>query len=217
MKINLKELQEVKKYKKPRDKKKYVGVEIECYGPISKYVVEFHLVKAGLSGKVQISEDGSIRPPSIFYKTGGGDYEIKVLDTQKNIKYTISKVCKVLKQLGCEVNKSCGLHVHLDMRTRDHETAYTKLVKNLPTLTKYVAKHRKYNRYCKLNKFDSFIGGYTRDSLGPYYVHDDRHSAINPHAYLRHKTLEVRLHEGSLDSRKINRWIKVLLKTIGRT
>jgi hypothetical protein len=38
--------------------------------------------------------------------------------------------------------------------------------------------------------------------------------AINPLSYKKHKTLEVRLHHGCLDSAKLGHWIDLLLAIV---
>lgn len=140
---------------------------------------------------VQIVTDGSLDCDT-------GEYfglEFKVMFRENDFK-TLESVCKWLKSKRAIVNKTCGLHVHLDARK------YTdKTVKNLanrfgaalPFLSKMVPESRVNNRYCQ-NQV-SF---------------NDRYSAVNGESYYKHKTLEIRLHTGSTDFDKIRNWVRLL-------
>jgi len=212
MKFNL---NEYIKYKKPRTKDNYIGVEIECFGAINRdnlaYVMHLNNIKC------QIGYDGSVMDDN-----GDDGLEIKLLVKEKDFEKEIKKVCGVLKQLNIRVNVDCGLHVHLDMRNRNVKESYTKLVKSLPRLTKMVKQHRLNNHYCKLNDtedFDSAISARPRRYVDPYYgpstewVQPER-TAINPLSYKKHKTLECRLKEGTINDKEIIKWIRTLLGVI---
>lgn len=178
----------------------YVGVEIELLCPgFYKKDLEMLFVKAGLASKVQVGFDGSIESyktdPIKYVNTDDHGFEIRILDTEKNIYTTIRKVSKILKSIKAFSNESCGLHVHLDMRNRDKEKCYTRLFNNLDMLSKKVAKHRLNNDYCDLNTdINMALAG--------------KYNAINPKTSIN--TIEVRLHEGTINDKKINDWIKTL-------
>jgi hypothetical protein len=101
------------------------------------------------------------------------------------------------------------------MRNRDVEKSYRKLYFSLDILYGMLPPTRKSNtKYCKRNE-DSFFEHTTNS--------DRRYQAINPVAYSKFKTLEIRCHSGTVNSRKINNWIDILTKivdtdvTLGRT
>lgn len=184
----------------------YVGVEIELLCPgFYKKDLEMLFVKAGLASKVQVDFDSSIESyetdPIEYVNTHAHGFEIRILDTEKNIYATIRKVSKILKSIKAFSNKSCGLHVHLDMRNKNKEECFKKLVNSLPRLKYKVASHRLNNEFCKLNDL------YKRMEI------TERRSAINPQTGNK-QTIEVRLHEGTLNTKKINSWIKELLKIV---
>jgi len=102
------------------------GVELETFG-VNGAVLSWALRRAGLNvvgafaedggnastrrqareqGSWDLGEDGSIR--------GSHPIEIRspVLSGRKGLK-DIERVCRVLKEVGSEVNASCGLHVHI--------------------------------------------------------------------------------------------------------
>jgi len=130
---------------------------------------------------------------------GNSGHELAIVAKSTQIASVISKACKVLADHKAEVNSTCGLHVHIDMRNRDEKQAFANLVKSQKLLYSMVPRSRYENTYCKPNdkglKMDSYQGRY----LG-----------INPSSYGEHGTIEVRLHSGTVNAEKINNWIKLL-------
>jgi hypothetical protein len=129
--------------------------------------------------------------------------EITLLMDLRNGFEKLHKVCRILNSLGASVNQSCGLHVHIDQFNQDDDGAQLngrKLGKFLPILALLVPKSRRTSHYCKLavSRIDS----------------GERYYAINMTSLRRHKTIEVRLHSGSTDARKIEAWVKLLRKIV---
>jgi hypothetical protein len=90
------------------------------------------------------------------------------------------------------------------MRQRKPEVAYTRLLNSLNILYAMTPPSRRNNRFCARNHSDMTWNPNT----------DNRYWAINPASYNRHKTIEVRLHSGTIDARKVNYWIELLLAII---
>ena len=108
--------------------------------------------------------------------------------------------CAALKEGGAIVNRSCGLHVHLDSRhltAQQEATRRRKLVAALPWLVQLVPESRRMNSFCILNG-------------QRMHGRDRRYQAINPLSYRKHQTTEIRLGSGSLDPDKILNWATVL-------
>lgn len=190
---------------KPESNDHHVGVELEFLVPkdIEDNHILSNLVLAGIEDGIDLTTDGSINDEYDF-----NGVELRIIATQSQIVKKVTTICKVLRSIGCKVNSTCGLHVHLDMRNRNEKTSYKRLVDALPKLSKLVAKSRLKNTYCKLNKsanLDTELNSY-----------EDRYKSINPHAIKKHKTIEVRLHQGSVDHRKVSKWIKTLVKTVDK-
>jgi hypothetical protein len=141
---------------------------------------------------VNVKEDGSLREPDGYFPV-----EITVLtrlDKPDNLKH----VCELLSKLGAKVNKSCGMHVHLDARhlTKKQVRAIGEKFKRvIPVLSTLVPKTRRENDFCKLAV--SGFGG------GRYY-------AVNLTAFNRYQTIEVRLHSSTTDFDKIINWSRLL-------
>lgn len=188
---------------------RHVGVEIECginydnerydsydFGP--RKDLQHLLSKAGLSMRTTIVSDGSVEVEDKY------NIELRVCDKESRIYQTIDKVCEILKQCGAEVNETCGLHVHLDMRSRNWEKCYKRLHKALRWMYAIVHTSRKE-------------GGegysYCQEPPEEPNMHD-RYMAINATSVSAHKTLEVRLHQGTVNPTKIKNWIRFLLLVV---
>lgn len=142
---------------------------------------------------IQVKTDGSISAPEGFFGA-----ELTIL-TKHHDRENLKKLCKILNNLGVKVNKSCGLHVHFDQRTRTSEQikkTAAKLGACLPFLIQLVPKSRLQNTYCQ---------------LGVSKFNGSRYWAINLTSVKKYGTIEVRLHSSTTDFEKINNWIDILL------
>lgn len=199
----LPKIEKLKKNKKPTNKRaNYVGVEMEMCTKLSDIELTNLLIKNKLDRFCTISGDGSIDTTADHEF----DLELKILAKESEIEKVITKVCKILnKDERAVTNDSCGLHVHLDMRNRNVVQAYYNLYDAQDTMETMVDSYRLDNEYCQRNSSKVFAQQLASSS---------RYKTINVLAYNKFKTLEVRLHEGTTDSKKINKWIKFLLKTV---
>lgn len=179
---------------KPKGKKNYLGIEIECFTPLQEGEVMELLLSYDLEKYVDVGEDGSIEPDN-----GECEYELRVLVPENELTSVMKKLGKFFKKGRFKVNDTCGLHVHIDMRHRDVEKCYNKLLKFQDILFGVVNKDRWNSEYCNYSTINS---------------QGSRFTAINRVSYEKHRTLEVRLHQGCVDVKKIQNWIKLLLKAI---
>jgi hypothetical protein len=131
-------------------------------------------------------------------------HELKLLLPETNFKVIIKQVLEYLNKQGFKADTSCGMHVHIDMRNRNHKLVYKNLFKFQQTMLAMVPKPRRENKFCVPNKYSSF-DEHHRNAGSRYYV-------INTHSIDKHKTLEVRLHHGTLDYYLISNWLKLLSK-----
>lgn len=201
----------------PTTKDNYVGVEIEflmARGKRDKLVKD--LVKAGLEYNVHVGNDGSVIDNTFVpqYRTVRRDgwtdqimtnadarptgMEIRVLATEKEISDVIKKTCKIIQENGGYVNATCGLHVHLDMRNRDFEKVFNNFYFSQKLLFSTQPVMRKNGTYSKM--------------LRAKKVTNDRYYGVNRLSYKEHKTLELRMHEGSVDEKEILVWVGSLIK-----
>lgn len=208
----------------PTTKDNYIGLELEISSKVPHAVIAWEMAKAGI--KVDVGTDGSIKRAKNTIDTA----EIRVLVKQSEVATMIPIIVSKLKELGAAVNASCGLHVHLDMRNRKVTKCYKRLVDSQEVLRKMVAKSRLDNRYCKMNTVNDFNKalkgtfkmvtrpdpwnpGRTRKTK-EYVTRPEGRASINPEAYGAHQTLEVRLHEGTLNDKKIITWVNKLVEIV---
>lgn len=196
--------QEVLTDKKPRQPAKHVGIELEFCAALGQGELMERLHEAGLGKYVTLKTDGSVR----VSKNGDTPHELCILARESEYRKVVRRVTKCLIQAGGYVNRTCGMHVHLDMRQRKAPEAYERLMRSLNILYAMVPPRRRENRFCLRNPFGSTFGD--RSTEGS----DTRYLAVNPQAFRRHKTIEVRLHSGTLSTRKIAYWVELLLAVV---
>jgi len=178
---------------KPKTKSNYIGIEVECFSDLAELEILALIVEHKLDRWVDVVGDGSIQTDY------GQDYEFRLLVKEKELVKVLSRFQKLLKAGKFGVNDSCGLHIHIDMRRRNMEQSYNKLIKFQDLLFGMVKDTRHQNMYCEyVTRFNEM----------------NRYTAINKLAYAKHKTLEVRLHHGTLNTKAIENWINLLLKII---
>lgn len=136
----------------------------------------------------------------------------------------IARALKVVNELGGKVNKSCGLHVHLDAwnYTLDDARRILRVWKKIeqPLLWKLVPPSRRNGQPCKavdddlIAKVDamrSVAELYPQEPSRPQRGGISRYYSLNLSAYGRHGSIEIRLHSGSLNSEKVLSWVAFLL------
>lgn len=126
-------------------------------------------------------------------------WELRILCTKRSLLEIAPRLTAFFKSCSTSVNKTCGLHVHIDCRNRDVEHVYNNLIRCQRLLFSMVPVSRRKNSYC------AWLTPRTFDNLP-----DGRYFAINGAAYSKHKTIEVRLHSGTVDMSKITRWVDIL-------
>lgn len=131
---------------------------------------------------------------------GLSKYEVRLLVKQKDVNHIVKRVYDILNANGVRVNKSCGLHVHLDMRHRDKHVVYKNLYLCQDLFYK-VHKARKHSRWCQKSTGNTYLRQQCKG--GRYYC-------INTKSYDRHRTLEVRIGEATMDHEQVVAWIRML-------
>lgn len=204
-------LERVRAHKAPMVKSKhnFVGVEIEMIAKCDKSALEHLLITNGLAGYVRVGTDGSVRTE----KPGEVPHELTIMCKQEDLKSVFNKLNNVLTlpYVDAYVNNSCGLHVHIDCRNRDHKRVYKNLVNCLPVLIGMVPADRLVsedgtggNTYCLQNTTDDF----DKFNMGE---RQSRYQMINAQSFNKYKTIEIRLHSGSTNPVKIVNWAKLLV------
>lgn len=185
--------------KYPSDDGRYVGIEMEIISKLDHNAICHAIAKADLESYVNVKDDGSIHRTSAHPHT----HELAILAKEKDIPRIIKSVCKILHG-NTSVNKSCGLHVHLDMRNRNVDVAYTNLFSAQALLYAMCPKTRLENSFCKPTNAYRKMNDASRTS--------DRYLGINAASFHKHKTIEIRIHSGTVNAFKIINWVKLLVQ-----
>lgn len=173
----------VPKFKEDR----YIGIEIECFVPYNtfdKFTQQIYM--HGLEGKLQIGDDGSIDEEP---DTTG--MELRLLTTEESYKHDLKALANCLREVQADVNRTCGVHVHLDTQHMSAKDIVAKLVPFKSLFQSIIPPHRKDNEYCRFNEsYNSHHNWLSYNSIG---------------------TVEVRCHEGTINMKAIERFINLLL------
>lgn len=186
--------------KMPTNDEKHIGVELEFLSKIDRERLALRLLekgKAWLSDYINLGTDGSINTNN-KYPYG---IEARVLAEQSKIQQVIKEFCEALGD-DVTVNSSCGLHVHLDMRTRDVHKSFWNLVTCQKLLFEMQPQSRRKNSYCTKTIGKNMTNGRA----------SSRYKAINKNSWFERRTLEVRLHAGTTNYEKINNFISLLTR-----
>lgn len=196
---------EMKNNKTPTDSKtRYVGVEIELAAVENREVLCDAIFAAGIAKHICVKDDGSIGygardgMDSKLREKFPNTHEVCVLAKESEIEDVITKLCNVLnKVLHTAIDKTCGLHVHFDMRNRDHKISFNNLVLSQQFLYAMLPAQRRNSGYSFPIKGSDY-----RDV-------ESRYHGVNATAYKKYKTLELRMHSGTTSDNKINNWIRL--------
>lgn len=127
-------------------------------------------------------------------------------------------VMKALHAAGATVDDQCGMHVHLDMNGLDADQIigwvgfYAERQDQIDQLVSPSRRGRS-NEYCQplsSNEVD-YAGSALR---GRTDLMLNRYRKVNLMAYPRYGTVEIRHHQGTLNWRKAEAWIRMLLAIV---
>jgi len=167
---------------------KAIGLELEGFS-----LHDHETLSANLPHWSRIVGDGSIRTNNSAEKPA----EVKAVFPRSMLEPRLYRLAAKLKTLGMKCNKSCGLHVHFDMRGRtsaDVLKIAKRVDKWLHALQELVPASRRDQNYCK---FGISASG------------SDRYRAVNFCSFSKYQTLEIRLHSATFDYAKILSWIRL--------
>ena len=194
----------------------FVGIEIEMLSPKSIGEMEKVFIKSRLQRFVNVGADVSIKADI----GGFNPMELRICLPESLLESHLKLICEVLRKNNCYTNKSCGMHVHLDMRSRDPELAYRNLFKVQDIMLQSQPEDRRSNRYAMPNKTSNLR---LKDFDGPkgdsQASQDFRRQAINTQSYNKNnmRTIEIRVHEGATKFKDVYNWVKFLVGTVSLT
>jgi len=202
------------------------GVEIEAKGLTRPNVVELlnlagiPAYDAGYSHRTSTTQWKVVSDASL---TGMYTFEVvsPILEGEDGFAQ-LKKVCEVLNRAGAGVNKSCGIHVHIDAAGLTKDWVWNvvdRYFRYVETIDSFMpaSRRKSNNKYCKdMRKYniDELKNATTIQEMAGMvevlhrYSDHRRYRKVNLQAYLRHGTIEFRQHSGSLNYTKISNWIK---------
>lgn len=148
---------------------------------------------------MQFKTDGSINPIEPGESTARYQEWTYFLNGNSESDWdNVRTTLKAITDSGARINRSCGNHVHIDMRGRTAQSAMRTAVKMRDAMTEWAHRlvHRKRanNSYCSIHKFGE----------------DSRYCAINTQCWSEHRTIEVRLGMATLNYHKLRYWVRFL-------
>lgn len=211
--------------KMPKFQELTFGVEIEAYN------VHVNDIKVELASRgVEIYHEGYNHQTRPHFKIvsdasirGEKPAEIvsPILKGKSGLE-SLKKVCDVLELTNAKVNKSCGLHIHLDAKNftinqwRNLIINYARLEQIIDS---FMAQSRRGNNNCFCRSLvlmprleATILHCNSVEEIARYF--STRYMKINVEAYTRHKTCEFRQHQGTTDFKKISMWLSFLQKLV---
>ena len=208
------------------------GVEIECFSPVESREVAALLTAEGISVRSvgythsgtdqwKITTDGSLRKSEGWT---GNWHAIEVVSPPlKDAEgfRQLKIVCDTLVTLGVKVNKTTGLHVHVEIKNLSYaaevgEAAllYSQFEREIFDRMMPESRRNSNNQYCRsvagrnCNRF--LAGKYYSTTSGIAHKLGDRYCKVNLHAYSKYGTMEFRHHSGTIEYEKISNWVVIL-------
>ena len=215
----------------------HFGVEIEMLVPVSVTRAELvrgltaagtPTVDAGYTHRGmstwKIVTDASLRTEFGYYAIELVTPSLPPLIGEAGFEQVIA-AGRYLLSIGAKVNRSCGLHVHIDARTmsvdamRRLAAIYSHAEPMLDALMP-ISRRGNNNTYCRS------VAGVSRAAIARALSPDalahaltagagswqTRYAKLNFAAWGRHRTVEFRHHSGTVDPDKILQWVKMCLR-----
>jgi hypothetical protein len=133
----------------------------------------------------------------------------------------ISKVCAALTAAGATINRTCGLHVHVDARglgrvalanmARYYYHFETAIDGIMPR-----SRRGNNNTYCVSLSGYSFGTDYENDEAVLRRANGSRFMKLNLQSHSRHGTVEFRHHAGTVEAHKISHWVRLCIGMVDR-
>lgn len=205
---------------------RHIGFEIECeYGKTFDLPRGFGITRDGsLDNGIEV-----LTPPAM------GSHLVD----------TVTQAMSVLRESGWEVSSRCGLHTHIDLRDKRYDMrflarlftlgfAFEELLYNLqredrhdntysiPLRHEYGFNAGRGNvaadfefMYEKVDKKERWARMRLREGRRDKYA-GQRYMGFNFHSVFHRGSLEVRVHEGTLDENRALGWADILQKIVER-
>jgi hypothetical protein len=207
------------------------GVEIEFFG-IDRNRVADALNRAGIRAFVEgynhatrgywkLTTDGSVNSQGTGNGHGGNELVSPPLEGEDGLR-ELELALKILNECGGKVDKSCGIHIHHEIKDLDLTKIqniyrlYFKFTASIDYLMPPSRRSTNNPYYCKpisLDLLERVENCGSIEALQSMFL-NNRYWAVNFDAYNRYKTIEFRQHSGSIDFEKVGSWVRITHKII---
>jgi len=195
------------------------GIEIEYVG-VTRDELAQALVEAGIDASVEHYNHSTRTYWKVITDASCG-YEVvsPILEGQDGLNQ-LEKVCEVMSEVGCAVNRHTGVHVHLDaadLTFLDAKHIVKRYYENETKIDSWFPRSRRANNnsYCgsiattyNLSSLDVCQGENPVRNIVQYQR--GRFTKLNTQSLRSHGTIEFRQHSGSTDFSKIGNWVLFL-------
>lgn len=136
----------------------------------------------------------------------------------------LRKVCEVLTRIGCKVNKTCGLHVHVGAANQ-HLGFFKNLVRLYAsaqdTIDTFLSPSRRgwSNVYCRPVQVNetaleaaTTVAEVARAAGQGTSRDGTRYRKLNLQSFWQHGTVEFRHHQGTVEAHKAENWTRLCLR-----
>ena len=167
--------------------------------------------------------DGSISPED---NGSGVEWVMKTPSNGDDLYNRIANLTEYLKYADFDVNRSCGLHVHVDARDCEwrqlkHILLLGKAVQDV--IYKMLPPSRDNGRWCRripMSRSDILAIESNEDFIEAWYnswgvnpsmekYNDSRYCGMNMHSRIINGSIEFRYHSGTINQEKILNWVKI--------
>lgn len=182
--------------------KRLFGVEVECINEIGERV----------EGEgFQIVSDGSL-------SSGGEEHRSLILQGTRGLQIVEAHLHE-LREHEYRVDKSCGLHVHVDacdLKPDDmiNVLSFMRVFDNV--FFALCSKERKKSQYCgplQISRDEIRSYRQRKEGIFPFFGLS-RYKGFNVQAYFEHGSFEFRYHQGTIDPQRIEQWILLCLSAV---
>lgn len=200
------------------------GVEFEFILPVgvSSYDLAVRLTEAGVPTQAEMynhhlrSHWKIVTDGSLGDYANGRELVSPVLSGEAGMA-AMRAACQVLTAAGCKVNKRCGLHVHVGARHRP-----VSFFKSLVRLYRHyeaaietclsASRRGRANMFCQPVTTTEMQLSQVRTVDDLRRVMHSRYTKLNLQSFWRHGTVEFRQHQGTVEARKAEMWVRLCLK-----
>lgn len=195
------------------------GVEIEFLATVDKDEVVREIRSNGISCDWEGYNHDDCEDHWKMVRDGSCGYELvsPILSGEDGL-HQIEVVCGVLKQVGAKVDRSCGLHVHVDARNlakKDVAKVFIGYARYEPLFDALMPESRRQNLngYCQsIKSAVNYSHEFASDLQRAYNrLFHTRYTKVNLESLIRHGSIEFRQHSGTIDANKITNWVVLMV------